>query len=494
MPPVSRRALLATGLAGAGAAALGLLAWTGHSRRIGGPLPSASDRLTEAADGSTGLPLLRLPEGFRYRTLSWADSRLHDGHPVPRSADGMGAVAQHGSRITLVRNHELRGSSGPIGDPANAYDTTGGGTTTLVFDSASESLADSWISLGGTLNNCAGGVTPWGTWLSCEEAVLSPGRHALPWSGRQLYWHIGNARREHGFVFEVPGTGIARPEPIRPMGQFYHEAVAIDPREGIAYLTEDNWPRAGFYRYVPDRPGILSAGGRLQMLRAGAGRDMRSGLAMGDRFDVEWVDIEWPEHGFSDGTPAGDGVLTQGLSAGASSFIALEGCTCHGERVIFTSKQGGTRKAGQVFEFDSRQQTVALIYESPGHQTISGPDNIVMTPGGNVLICEDRLIAGAAGQSLALLRPDGSLERFCQVNSDLRGRYAGHDLRATIRSSEWAGVTFSPDGNWLFCNLYNPGVTVAITGPWEMIDTHGFDRRPAAPAMARPSSGAVPFS
>ena len=167
----------------------------------------------------------------------------------------MGVVREEGSRITLVRNHELAGSSGAIGPIESAYDVTGGGTSTLVFDTAAEKLVESGISLGGTLINCAGGVTPWGTWLSCEEGPVSPATFHLPVPQRYAHWNIDNARRDHGFVFEVPAEGIAEPAPITGMGQFAHEAVAVDPESGICYMTEDLSPSAGFYRYIPDTPG-----------------------------------------------------------------------------------------------------------------------------------------------------------------------------------------------------------------------------------------------
>ena len=468
MKHVSRRAFLRTGLLGAGASALALSAF---SCRLGtdkqNALPQLLGPLNPVEDETTGIPLLLLPEGFRYRTLSWAGSDLHDGHKVPGHADGMGVVHQQGSRITLVRNHELCGSSGAIADKGHSYDVTGGGTTTLVFDAAEERLVDSWISLSGTLANCAGGVTPWETWLSCEEAVFSPTLKHLPVPTRQYFWNIEQAQQEHGFVFEVPAEGVADPEPIRAMGQFYHEAVAIDPGSGIAYMTEDNWPKAGFYRFVPNKPGQLAASGRLQMIQVAGGRDMRNDVALSQELPVAWVDINEPERGFAPGTRDGDGVVRQGLAVNGSAFIGLEGCAFHQDRIYFTSKLGGKAKAGYVFAYDPRQELLSLVYESPGHDSFSGPDNIIMSPRGGLVICEDRVNLSKSGQSIAVLTGNGTLFRFCQINPRLDVTHQGHDLHQTARNSEWAGVTFSQDGEWLFCNVYDPGITIAITGPWK---------------------------
>lgn len=420
-----------------------------------------------APDETTGLPLLRLPEGFRYRTFSWAGTELHDGYLVPGAADGMGVVAQQGSRVTLVRNHELQGASGPIGDPHRAYDNMPGGTTTLVFDVEQEALVDSWVSLGGTLYNCAGGVTPWGTWLTCEEASLSPALAHLPRPRKQLFWDVDHARREHGFVFEVPATGVAEPDPILEMGQFYHEAVAFDPATGIAYLTEDNGPNAGFYRFVPDRPGQLQAGGRLQMMRVDRRPDMTDYLNLGQPMDVGWVDIPEPARGFRPGNRNGDGVVSQGLAAGGSRFVGLEGCCYADGQLYFTSKLGGPAMAGYVLAYHPGRETIWLVYESESHAQFSGPDNIVVSPRGGLVVCEDRLTAFKDAQMVGGLTPDGTFFRFCQVNPAVEGIHEGHDLGSTALTSEWAGATFSHDGEWLFLNLYSPGVTIAITGPWQ---------------------------
>jgi secreted PhoX family phosphatase len=464
----SRRDFLKAGLLGAGTLSFGLLAYSQYrAERQGRGVPEPMGALSPVADESTGLPLLLLPEGFRYRSLSWAGSKLHDGYSVPGAADGMGVVQQDGTRVTLVRNHELQGSSGPIGDPIHAYDTMPGGTTTLVFDTSTERLLDSWVSLSGTLFNCAGGVTPWNTWLSCEEAPLSPALAHLRKSRKQFFWDVDGARKEHGFVFEVPASGVARPEPIYAMGQFYHEAVAIDPTSGIAYMTEDNGPNAGFYRYIPEVAGRLSAGGRLQMMKVEQRPDMTDYLQPGVEMDVSWVDIPNPTQGFTAGNRNGDGVVSQGLAAGGSRFVGLEGCAFAEGRVYFTSKLGGRAMAGYILEYDPQREKTWLIFESTGHDHFSGPDNLVVSPRGSLVVCEDRLTTHKDAQIVAGLTREGEFFRFCQINPDLRGDYGGHDLAETARKSEWAGATFSQDGGWLFLNIYSPGVTLAITGPWQ---------------------------
>jgi len=468
MEPINRRGFIKHSLVAAGGLGLGVAAWSRFASN--GDAPGFHHQLgplSPVNDQTTGLPILKLPKGFRYHSFAWTGDTLGDGYLSPRSCDGMGVVADDDGVVTLVRNHELSGKFPVIGDPGRAWDSTGGGTTTLKFDTRSERLVDSRISLSGTLENCAGGVTPWGTWLSCEEAPVTPDLLHFGTELRQKFWEMKTTNRPHGYVFEVHPDGETDPQPIIPMGQFYHEAAAVDPQSGAVYMTEDRSPYAGLYRYLPDVPGNLAAGGRLQMLRVEGHKELIRSVPLNTAMTCDWVDIPEPGQGHSPGTHDCSGVVNQGLTAGATAFLSLEGCAVHDGSVYFTSKAGGRQKAGQIFRLNDKQHSLELIFEANGYNGFSGPDNLIVSPRGSLMICEDRLGPLKSGQRIAGLDQTGELFEFCQANPDIKARHNGFNLAKTAVRSEWAGVCFSADGEWMFANLQVPGISFAITGPWQ---------------------------
>lgn len=404
---------------------------------------------------------LDLPDGFTYQRLGPTGMEMNDGLLVPARHDGMGCFAgPDADRVTLVRNHEMKPGRGLVDsafgdngerldrfDMSKAWDTDAegrpmtGGTTTMVYNLKSRELERIHLSIAGTSTNCAGGVTPWGTWLTCEETTVKVG---------------SDARKDHGYVFEVDATynGLTIPVALKDMGRFDHEAAAVDPSTGIVYMTEDD-KEGLLYRFIPHVRGDLTMGGRLQALRVQdqPSLDTRNWgdgpyISSGQSFACTWIDLENVQ------SPDGD-LRFRGFNAGAARFARGEGAAWaispgQGNAVYFACTTGGKARKGQIWSYAPGEMggTLTLQYESPNAETMDMCDNIVAAPWGHLIVCED----GDQDEYVHGLRPDGTIYTIA------RNAHPG--------KSELAGACFSPDGSTLFVNVQTPGATYAITGPW----------------------------
>jgi secreted PhoX family phosphatase len=426
-------------------------------------LPSRAARAAaELLPGPDGL--LSLAPGFEARVIARAGQIMSDGLFMPGNPDGSAAFPGPNGRVLLVRNHELVSAKvgrGPFGAnlellPKVAlerlYDVGSdgrtpqpGGTTTLVYDPATGQVEASWLSLGGTARNCAGGTTPWGSWLTCEEFVTPA---------------LGGFARPHGYVFEVPATATPELHPARPLtalGRMNHEAAAVDPASGAVYLTEDRLDSL-FYRFLPDVPGELAKGGRLQALRLRDGpRDTRNWpdgpkLPRRTPFRVEWVTLD-------DVDADADVLRLQGfVDKRAARFARGEGLWITRAGVFFSCTEGGPARRGQIFRYapsehegqngeSARPGTLELFLENDAGSLMHHPDNLTLAPSGELFVCED----GKEPDGLVRVEPNGRMTVIARNTKD---------------DGELAGACFAPDGKTLFVNLQQPGITLAITGPF----------------------------
>ncbi|WP_237060415.1 alkaline phosphatase PhoX [Microbulbifer sediminum] len=475
-PTLDRRQFCKSGL-GAGAASLAFSSLAsraaagtgaGYGRGREGDSPDYGP-LQPTRDLATGLPLLALPRGFEYLSFGWTGQLMDDGRATPTDHDGMAVCARRGHTIALVRNHELSaGESTQCHVPGGMYNPAEfGGTTSLEFDLARGCFVRSYTSLGGTIRNCAGGPTPWGSWLSCEETFH-------PWNTRDDGYN-------HGYIFDVPGFGTSNGgQPVRAAGRFSHEAVAVDPNTGVVYETEDANP-CGFYKYVQpgaghrnwrggrDRSEALRDGGKLYALvvKAQPSMDLRGGFQPGDTFEVTWEAVPDPE-----------GMQGRPLDSAPSAAIFSRGEGCWEDRglIYFVSTDGGTAELGQVWVYEPRAETLTMLYESSDASDVDGPDNIAISPRGGIILCEDgssnpKRMVGLTHEGITfpfaenrIVLGAGDIDRIDAVYPGTRANF-WDSTEGDFRGREWAGATFY--GDWLFANVQSPGVTFAIRGPWK---------------------------
>lgn len=417
--------------------------------------------------------ILSLPKGFSAQVISRQGDRMSDGFLCPGAHDGMGTFKGANGKVLLVRNHELTPGSygeGPFGkdnamvekvskDKIYDYASGGkymcvGGTTTTVYNEQTGKVESQSLSLTGTVRNCSGGRSPWNSWITCEETNFTKGGDN------------GFLEKDHGYNFEVPALeqiGLIDPVPIKAMGRFVHESVAVHPTLGIVYQTEDEGDGL-LYRYlpnvVPNAPGDLHKGGRLQCLaikewKSADTRNRKNRKT--DRFperkplEVTWIDLDDIE------SPEGD-LRLRGFQKGAAKFSSGEGASFGNGEVFFTASSGGEEENGQIFRYvPSKYEgqpeekdfpgTLELFIESKSADTFQACDNLTVAPWGDVVICEDKEDPRIVG-----VTPQGEAYVIAK--------------NVGYRESEFTGPAFSPSGKTLFVNIQSPGVTLAITGPW----------------------------
>ena len=395
--------------------------------------------------------LLDLPENFTYRVVSSLGDRMSDGASVPDKADGMGCFDLGDGQLALVRNHELVSTDDSGGAFAMGFGSKDGGfvpggTTHVILDAKTLTITDQFRSLGGTIRNCSGGVTPWNTWLTCEESTTGPGREF----GEGL-------AKNHGWVFEVPANarGLVAPEPLYALGRFNHEAACVDPETGFVYLTEDR-DDSVLYRFIPKQSDQLAMGGRLQAMQVLDAPDLRNwsaaSLRPGGVSAVNWLDLD-------DVESPNDDLRHQARAKGASLIARGEGIHMAEGEAYICSTSGGAARLGQILQLHlsdtGEQDRLELFFESVSTRQFNFGDNLTVAPNGHLVVCEDQYTE--------------------KVDNFLRGiTPEGHayPLARLRLQTELAGACFSPDGTTLFVNVYAPTKTLAITGPWDQfIDT-----------------------
>jgi hypothetical protein len=387
---LDRRELLRLSMLGGGALALGPAFWKEAYAAPARPGPSPYGAISGSPDANG----VRLPAGFTSRIVASSGRGVgNTGYTWHGAPDGGACFPLAAGGWVYVSNSELELDGG-----ASAIRFDGGGA-----------IVGAYRILANTQRNCAGGPTPWGTWLSCEEVF----------SG--LVWECDPTRASQG---------VAR----GGLGTFNHEAVAVDPVGRRLYLTEDDFS-GRLYRFTPSSWPSLEAG-TLEAARV-------EGDPLRDRATLSWVRC-------SADSPAS---AQPGVEASTTAFDGGEGCWYDSGVVYFTTK-GDNR----VWAHTPATGALEVIYDDDRYpdSPLTGVDNVTVSRSGDLFVAED-----GGDMQLCIITP--GRRRVVAPFLQVEGHFA----------SEIAGPAFSPDGRrlyfssqWGSTGTEDGGITFEVSGPF----------------------------